>query len=120
MAGSADKATDALKRLGQQRVGGSGSIEAMKAAGMSDSEIQSALSDKMTSPEEAAAGVVKRPGVTQTIDYRKIAAQRGFVGEAGEQFAKAMDETLAANMAAMQNKLRGGTAMGGAAGRRQL
>lgn len=122
MAGSADRATVALRRLHQQQGGGRGvpssydggatsnspeySYAAMKAAGWSDSEISNYQSDRGTSEAEKAAGLVKRNVATVSIDHKQLAARWGLFGEDAEVFSKLFEETLAREMASLQDKGR--------------
>ena len=118
LGGSADNAAEKLRRLRQQQGAGGGrrgggggrhggpSYEEMKAIGMSDSEISNALSDEQTSDAEKAGGYVKRGVSTQSVEHKQLAARHGLFGEEAEAFSKLFEETLAREMAALQDKGR--------------
>lgn len=109
---SAGRASDALDRLRRRQTAGSGntsfggkelSFDQMKAFGMSDSEIQNVISNRTTSDEEKAAGIVKRGSVTENIDHKQLAAEKGIYGDAADTFSKLLDQEMNKQMALLKD-----------------
>ena len=113
---SADRAGDKLAKLRQQENGAGGgggsgggkplSVSEMKKLGMSESEINDAISNRQTSDEEKAAGIVKRPVFTASISHKELANKNGLFGEDAEAFSKLLEDTMAKEMADLQNRGR--------------
>ncbi len=82
--------------------------EQMRADGWSASDIQNYFSERKTSPDDRAAGLIQRPVIATSQETASIARAMGITGKAAiDAFVTAFEEDLPEQMAAMQAKLRG-------------
>lgn len=115
--GRVDSTTDAIGRLlaaqrggiGGGAGGGSGGelqADLLRAAGLSQREIEDYYGNRRLSEADKAAGYVMRNVSSQQIDVEQLARQAGFQREQVRAFVAEFGEVFAEELAAMREKLR--------------